>query len=304
MLRKNSARSMKRNSSLMKKPRLYILRGLPASGKSYKAKQLVAGGAKRINFDDMRSMLDDGKWSTFNEDILHVMANRMAEAAFTAGCDVVLDNTNLSKNQLKLVDSISAIGFEAEWIDLTNVPLNTCLERDAGRGDKSVGRKVIIDMWNKYIRRQDSVQYNPALPECIISDMDGTLSDFTGVRGPFEYDKCDQDNPRHHVIEAVRGMAKGRYLIVVSGREDICKPKTYGWLKYYAAFDPYRIHMRKTGDHRKDTEVKREIYEKYIKGQFNVMAVFDDRASVCEMWDELGLGDVLFRVGKVNADNF
>jgi len=288
----------------VKTNKLFVMKGLPASGKSTKAKELVAKGAKRINFDDMRLMLDGGKWSKENEKFLHQSAIAMADAAFRGGCDVVLDNTNLSKSQQTLAATIASIGFEVETIDLTGVPLNVCLDRDAPRGDKSVGRKVIIDMWNQYIRKADSVEYDANLPECVISDMDGTLSGFTGVRGPFEFHKCELDNPRHHVIEAVKGMANGRYLLVVSGREDSCRQSTLSWLDKTADMEPYRIYMRPAGDHRKDTEIKREIYEQHIKGKFNVMAVFDDRACVCEMWDELGLGGVLFRVGKVNADNF
>jgi len=42
------------------------------------------------------------------------------------------------------------------------------------------------------------------------------------------------------------------------------------------------------------------LYEKCIKGKFNVNAVFDDRLQVCRMWHELGLP--LFRVGDPDAD--
>lgn len=35
--------------------------------------------------------------------------------------------------------------------------------------------------------------------------------------------------------------------------------------------------------------MKKEIYEKYIKGKYNVMGVFDDRDRVVEMWRSIGL---------------
>jgi hypothetical protein len=47
--------------------------------------------------------------------------------------------------------------------------------------------------------------------------------------------------------------------------------------------------MRKSGDYRKDYEVKKEIYETYIKDKFNVLCVLDDRQSVVDMWRSLGL---------------
>jgi len=48
--------------------KVLILKGLPASGKSTYAKELVAkGNWKRINKDDLRAMLDCSKWSKANE---------------------------------------------------------------------------------------------------------------------------------------------------------------------------------------------------------------------------------------------
>jgi len=48
--------------------------------------------------------------------------------------------------------------------------------------------------------------------------------------------------------------------------------------------------MRVTDDKRKDTLVKHEIFEKYIKDKYNVLCVIDDRPSVCRMWRyEIGL---------------
>jgi hypothetical protein len=62
--------------------------------------------------------------------------------------------------------------------------------------------------------------------------------------------------------------------------------------------------MRPEGDTRPDEVVKRELYKEHIKGKYNVIAVFDDRAKVCRMWNELGFGDRLFRVGRIDADEF
>lgn len=40
-------------------PKLLVLKGLPASGKSTYAKELVNKGWKRVNKDDLRAMIDD-----------------------------------------------------------------------------------------------------------------------------------------------------------------------------------------------------------------------------------------------------
>jgi len=47
--------------------------------------------------------------------------------------------------------------------------------------------------------------------------------------------------------------------------------------------------MRATGDNRKDSIVKKEIYEGIIKPVFDVKFVLDDRNQVVEMWRSLGL---------------
>ena len=48
---------------------LFMMRGLPASGKSTAAKKLVDkyGNCTRVNKDDLRSMLDNGRYSRSNE---------------------------------------------------------------------------------------------------------------------------------------------------------------------------------------------------------------------------------------------
>ena len=47
--------------------------------------------------------------------------------------------------------------------------------------------------------------------------------------------------------------------------------------------------MRDRGDHRKDAIVKKEKYEQFIKDDYNVVCVFEDRDQCVDMWRELGL---------------
>ena len=42
----------------------------------------------------------------------------------------------------------------------------------------------------------------------IIVDVDGTLADMRGVRGPFEWDKVQLDRPHQDVIELVQDFAR------------------------------------------------------------------------------------------------
>jgi hypothetical protein len=47
--------------------------------------------------------------------------------------------------------------------------------------------------------------------------------------------------------------------------------------------------MRKRGDKRKDVIVKKEIYEKFIKDNYEVFFVLDDRDQTVKGWRDLGL---------------
>jgi hypothetical protein len=63
---------------------------------------------------------------------------------------------------------------------------------------------------------------------------------------------------------------------------------TEDWLKFYD-IDYNQLIMRRTGDTRKDSIIKEEIFWEQIEPHYNVIAVFDDRDQVVKMWRSLGL---------------
>ena len=66
-------------------------------------------------------------------------------------------------------------------------------------------------------------------------------------------------------------------------------PETERWLERHGIIAD-GLFMRRAGDRRKDTVVKREIYERHIAGHYTVRVVFDDRDQVVRLWrDELDL---------------
>ena len=66
------------------------------------------------------------------------------------------------------------------------------------------------------------------------------------------------------------------------------KKVTEDWLKKNG-IEYDKLLMRVTDDVRKDSIIKKEIYENNIKGKYNVSLVLDDRNQVVEMWRDLGL---------------
>jgi len=122
----------------------------------------------------------------------------------------------------------------------------------------------------------------------VIVDIDGTVATRTD-RGPFDYSKVLSDAPKPDVIEVVTALWRaGHKIIFVSARDDVCFGDTYVWLRRNCP--PFEhLYMRKTGDTRSDGVVKREIYEQFVKPEYSILCVIDDRQRVVDMWRSIGL---------------
>lgn len=123
-------------------------------------------------------------------------------------------------------------------------------------------------------------------------DIDGTLA-VKGERGPFDWHRVGEDAPNKPVIQVVRAlMAAGLEVRYVSGRTEECRGITVDWLRRHVMSStlPTDLFLRADGDYRPDNVVKRELFDKHIRGVYDVAGVIDDRAKVVRMWrEELGL---------------
>jgi hypothetical protein len=122
------------------------------------------------------------------------------------------------------------------------------------------------------------------MDDCIICDIDGTLA-LRKNRGPFDWAKVGQDEVNQVIADIVTVYHNDAKVavILVSGRDSVCRPETEQWLAENNI--PYtELLMRPEGDHRKDTIVKVELYKKHIKGQYKVRFVLDDRNQMVQAW--------------------
>lgn len=290
---------------------IYMFRGLPGSGKSTRAKQMLAefgkSNAHRVNKDELRAMLDNGEWSPSNEKFVLEIRDHIVTRSLAEGKHALVDDCNLpEKHEARLRQLAKENGAAFEIIDFTDVPLEECIERDLKRS-LSVGESVIRGMYNQFLRKAETPPaYDLNLPDAMIVDIDGTVAQMNG-RGPFEWDHVGEDLPRSIVIEIARQrwISTPTAVVFLSGRDSVCREQTQKWLnKYWGTGSDLSLWMRPNGDMRKDAIVKRELYEAYVKDKFNVVAIFDDRAQICREWDRLGFGDRLFRVGRIDGDDF
>lgn len=269
--------------------KVIILQGLPASGKSTYAKKLIEDNPnmyKRVNKDDLRAMIDNGKWSKDNEKMILAVRDAIILQALEHGKHVIVDDTNLHH---KHVDQITELvkgkaKVETKFFDITP---EEAIERDLKR-PVSVGSKVIMRMYNQFLK-QKTDQYEPDLhkPTAYIFDVDGTLAQMDG-RSPYEWEKVGEDHTREDVcVMATMLKEAGHKIIIFTGRDGACEEETKHWLwKNAIHWDHFDI--RPEGNTEKDAVIKRRMFDA-IKDDYNILGVFDDRNQVVEMWRSMGL---------------
>src|ERR1039458_7307863 len=273
-----------------------MLRGLQGSGKSTFARKLVAGDIQamgrnwvRVNNDDIRASLHNGKWSKHNEALISKIRNFIIEEALASGDNVVSDNLNLHpkhKINLEAIAREHHATFEEKFFD---VDVEECIKRDLKRPN-SVGEKVIRGWYRDYLQPKPKVYVPPkGKPLTLISDMDGTLAKIVTDRDVYDGSRAHEDALDEvvgHIIKTYKDL--GYTIIICSGRDDDTKHVTEQWLKDKDI--PYdAIFMRKAGDRRKDAIIKLEIFEEHIRDNYNVSFVLDDRKQIVRAWQSLGL---------------
>lgn len=267
--------------------KLLMLKGLPGSGKSTHAKKLEAEGWTRANKDDIRAEFFPNYDYKDEKEVLR-LEDMVIRSALFEGDNVVVDDTNF--NQQDRLEKI-AKEFDAEFeVLFIDTPVEECIKRNRKRA-KNVPMEAILGMYDKYIApyRNEKVEYDDNLEECIIVDMDGTLAHPSG-RNIYDASLADSDTVDDAVSNIV-GMAYGHgyKVIILTGRSEEHIHVTKGWLDKNG-IDYDEIYCRPVEEHpRADYDIKRELYENHIKGKYNVKYVIDDRPSVCRTWRRLGL---------------
>jgi FMN phosphatase YigB (HAD superfamily) len=139
----------------------------------------------------------------------------------------------------------------------------------------------------------------------IIFDIDGTLFDIShrvhfALSQPKNwkrfYEEIKSDKPIKEMCELLVSTAKDKSnrIIFCTGREESYRSVTLKQIEgiFRNDFMPNNgvtLYMREKRDFRKDYEVKYDLYKKMMKDGFNPKLVFEDKATVVEMWNSIGV---------------
>lgn len=138
-----------------------------------------------------------------------------------------------------------------------------------------------------------------------IFDLDGTLALIEHRRHMLEWDlpekwrhfyaACIYDEPNIPVIETMDRLSLTADIWIFSGRSDEVREQTIAWLAEHTSFlreelEGPMLTMRAAGDHTGDDKLK----EQWLHGMLEcdrerLVATFDDRDRVVEMWRRNGI---------------
>lgn len=308
---------------------IILTRGLPGSGKTTAAMLHMESARDytiRLSRDDDRLAMFNvvGIGSKAQEAFITETHISRARLAIKMGLDVLVDATHLNSQSVRPWKRLANEMHVSLQFWTFEIPVGEAIYRDesrGGAGGRRVGRQVIESM-----ARRNRVDFNtgalapiaePAKPErpnlrpavwddllptAIIVDTDGTLANHEGVRDPYDTSRYHLDKVHKDVALAVSRLADEYVVIGVSGRSEEFAQVTKNWWLGEARLTADEFYFRPSGDSRPDDIIKAEIYENHIRGRYNVLGVFDDRARVLRMWRAKGL--TTFAVGDTESNDF
>lgn len=300
----------------MKTPTLILLVGPPASGKTTWTREYQSNYPDTviIGRDKLREMLYGYTEQSVSahyshdsfkarEDEVTLMQHTLIRAALESGRSVIVDDTNCD------ADRIKKFSRDYDRYAFRTVAMTASKEACLARNELRVRRvedAVIEKLYKRFegvvgklfgLDRNEPLHtevYNTEsyLNGAYVFDLDGTTAnlDHRKAFGCTD-DEILLDKPIEPVLEIARMVSEsGYWLVFLSGRDGKHYEATFEWIRQQLPPGmQFVLFMRETGDYRKDSIIKRELFFKHVAPRYHVKAVFDDRKQVKQMWVDMGL---------------
>jgi predicted kinase len=267
------------------------MRGLPSSGKTTRAKQLLSDipDSVRISKEDMRAMMHKGLiWMGDDERIVIEMFNKVLDELFCRNKTIIIDDTNMNKGIVKSYYNLAEEwGYDFELVEM-DVSLEKCLTWDANRNNPA-GRENILKMARQYGMIPEELQYVIYGLDNCIADISDRLSHATSLDGSFHpsvffdpnfisLDKINQDTAEMMFQDYERGYE----IVIISSRPASLRRSTEDWLKENCV--PFnKIYLRPNNWSYPDHEYKEYILNNYLDIS-RCNKIVDDGIHTVEMW--------------------
>jgi len=292
-------------------PTLYILRGLPGSGRSDAAKNMVEENSwlVRASRADLSMQMygyyhpmDLDRFQTDNVTLFH---HNQIDVALKAGLSVVDDNINVDAESIKKLYIIANRHKATIKIIDFDLHFEKCIKKDAftpdGYGETYIRLLVKKFIDNGHIRpapvnNQEEVTlgrtYEPdkSLPKAFWLDADGTFFGM-GARDPFDFHLVHLDYVHEHILNICKALVDDGYkAIVMTGRDESCREGTWNaFVK--AGLEPYEMYMRPMGTNEiHDFQIKEEMFfGNNLHKKYYMEFALDDRQSVVDHTRRMGI---------------
>ena len=290
--------------------KLTITRGYSGSGKSSWAREQQAKDTNvlLVSRDDIRrdqfGYQVKTKTDRETEQLVTAIERRIVRVGLQADKHVVVHDTNL------------VLRFAREWAALAQQEgaefhvkdffedEKTCRERNERRPlAEQVPAQVIHDQAKRWPYQQwqevtpkprehddPPARFEPdeSLHPAIGFDIDGTLAHIVD-RDIYDAARAHEDTLDPHVMRYLRAVrTDGIAVVVMSGRSEDHREVTEKWLAKHG-IEYAGLFMRPSKDTRPDFVVKGELFDKHLRGKYNVQMFIDDRTQIVRLWRDMGI---------------
>ncbi|GAA4778705.1 hypothetical protein GCM10023200_09670 [Actinomycetospora chlora] len=279
-------------------PTLVLVRGLPASGKTTRARALVAsrrpGSILRVNRDDLRRSMVDPSYSAPVDAVERRISDaewRLVRGALLDGVDVVVDATNLrssvARRWLALAEACGA-AWRVEDVPADGpVDLEECVRRDAARPPvERVGEEVLRDLHARFVDAETG-RLAPLDPPARLSSAGG--APYRPVPGT--------PSAVVVVVEGMRGattlveglVATGHRVIACSARPEEERVAVADLLARELDVPLEAVLLRPPGRRGGDAAALLGLFDEHVRDRYTVVGVVESRPVPARAWRRTGL---------------